>query len=211
LGSLAANIQNQGDSGSPCLARSRVAWEYVDNGRSGWPWTYDFTAKLTCPSDGCSLNKCGFNAECVDRGRGVAKCVCKRQYEGNPYQRCYPSRGLPKDCNCRELILSSTGQKAAQQSDKMGTYYFYAYVRGKPAYQHRSGLDYLYFVGNAWAIGPEVDGNLAGLMNFNSEGSCPYKMNTNWFLLPEEEDPTMHLQCNDLGQATSISGEQTNY
>ena len=42
-------------------------------------------------------------------------------------------------------FLTSTGPSAMAQSDKMGTYHLFGYVNEKPAYQHESGLDYLYY------------------------------------------------------------------
>ena len=44
------------------------------------------------------------------------------------------------------------------QADKMGVYYLYAIDHnGRPAYQHKSGLDYLFYAeGNAWVIGAQV-------------------------------------------------------
>ena len=40
----------------------------------------------------------------------------------------------------------------------MGVYYLYAIDHnGRPAYQHKSGLDYLFYAeGNAWVIGAQV-------------------------------------------------------
>ncbi len=40
----------------------------------------------------------------------------------------------------------------------MGVYYLYSTdYNGHPAYQHKSGLDFLYFAeGNAWVIGAKV-------------------------------------------------------
>ena len=52
------------------------------------------------------------------------------------------------------LELSSSGPSALAQSDKMGTYHLFGYVNQRPAYQHSSGLDYLYYAdGDAWVIG----------------------------------------------------------
>ena len=43
------------------------------------------------------------------------------------------------------------------QSDKMGTYHLFGYVNERPAYQHESGLDYLYYAeGEAWVIGKVI-------------------------------------------------------
>ena len=53
--------------------------------------------------------------------------------------------------------MTSTGPSAMAQSDKMGTYHLFGYVNERPAYQHESGLDYLYYAeGEAWVIGKVI-------------------------------------------------------
>ena len=41
---------------------------------------------------------------------------------------------VPGDCSCTRISVSSEGEAAATQSDKMGLYYLYGYHNGK----HRS-------------------------------------------------------------------------
>ena len=125
---------------TPC--RFRTSWEYADVERPGWQWVYDHTARLICPNDPCSVTKCGFHASCTVVGdRGV--CACDVGYAGDAHSRCYPQ--IPPKCGCTELLLSSAGPSAMAQSDKMGRYFLYGYYNRRPAYQHESGLDYLFY------------------------------------------------------------------
>ena len=102
---------------------------------------------------------------------------------------------VPGDCSCTRISVSSEGEAAATQSDKMGLYYLYGYHDGKVTkiclksftvfvdvdsscykvvYQHQSGLEYLFHAhGQAWAIGAQVGGLRVGVINF-SNSSCPY-------------------------------------
>ena len=57
-------MQNQGDDNIQCPYLFRTHWEYADVEQPGWQWVYDFTARLVCPSDPCSMTKCGFHATC---------------------------------------------------------------------------------------------------------------------------------------------------
>ena len=110
--------------------------------RSGWQWSYDYSARMVCPEDGCSVTKCGQGATCTDIG-GEGSCSCDIGYDGNPYQRCYPVN-VPEDCPCTRITVSSSGLAADTQSDKMGTYYLYGYHNNRVVYQHQSGLEYLF-------------------------------------------------------------------
>ena len=74
--------------------RFRTTWEYADIEQPGWQWVYDYSARLVCPNDPCSLTKCGFHASCSedgdDGGAGGGRggsCYCDEGYEGNPYSR----------------------------------------------------------------------------------------------------------------------------
>ena len=55
----------------------------------------------------------------------------------------------------------------------MGVYYLYAIDHnGRPAYQHKSGLDYLFYAeGNAWVIGAQVQCNP---LNSSAVGPAKY-------------------------------------
>ena len=87
-----------------------------------------------CPLDPCSVNKCGYHATCVvDGGRHRTLCACDSGYEGDPYERCYPK--APSSCGCKILEMSSVGQSALAQADKMGSYYLHGYYNRRPAYQ----------------------------------------------------------------------------
>jgi len=204
--------ENRGDAenAGPCLARSRVAWTYVDASKS-WPYVADSSAKFTCPSDGCSLNKCGFNAICTERVFGSARCICKNNYVGNPYQRCFPDkRFLSEDCTCQELIVSSTGSALEYHAIKMGTYYLTDFYLGRPAYQHKNGLNYLFYHNSkpsGWYVGGVLNGPDAGLANFDN-ATCPYKIASTWYHTRNTPDDSIQVKCNDVGQVTSISGEE---
>ena len=46
----------------------------------------------------------------------------------------------------------------------MGKYHLFGYYNRKPAYQHESGLDYLYYAeGEAWVIGATFGGSRVGV------------------------------------------------
>ena len=93
-------------------------------------------------------------------------------------QRCYPH--TPATCNCKELQLTSTGPSALAQSDKMGKYHLFGYYNRKPAYQHESGLDYLFYAeGEAWVIGAMFGGARVGIVNFDKH-PCPYELKSLW-------------------------------
>ena len=163
--------------GIQCPYLFRTHWEYADVEQPGWQWVYDYTSRLVCPNDPCSMTSCGFHADCsIENSQAV--CSCNLGYEGNPYTRCYPKP--PENCNCLTLELSSTGPSAMAQSDKMGTYHLYGYFNDKPAYQHESGLDYLYYAeGDAWVIGATFGGSRVGVVNFDKQ-SCPYVIRSIW-------------------------------
>ena len=141
IGSRSGGVQNQGDP-SMCPYRFKTAWEYADVTRSGWQWSYDYSARMVCPEDGCSITKCGQGATCTDLG-GEGSCSCDIGYDGNPYTRCYPVN-VPPDCPCTAISVSSSALAADTQSDKMGSYYLYGYHNNRPVYQHQSGLEYLF-------------------------------------------------------------------
>ena len=96
----------------------------------------------------------------------------------SPAKRCYPH--TPATCNCKELQLSSTGPSSLAQSDKMGKYHLFGYYNRKPAYQHESGLDYLFYAeGEAWVIGAMFGGARVGIVNFDKH-PCPYQLKSLW-------------------------------
>ena len=50
----------------------------------------------------------------------------------------------------------------------MGKYHLFGYYNRKPAYQHESGLDYLFYAeGEAWVIGAMFGGARVGIVNFD--------------------------------------------
>ena len=63
-----------------------------------------------------------------------------------------------KELDGSRQCISISIDCAYVQADKMGVYYLYSTdYNGHPAYQHKSGLDFLYFAeGNAWVIGAKV-------------------------------------------------------
>ena len=86
------------------------------------------------------------------------------------------------------------------QSDKMGTYHLFGYVNQRPAYQHSSGLDYLYYAdGDAWVIGATFGGSRVGVVNFDKT-ICPYVIQSIWRHSVGgklEKDPGIALTCTD--------------
>lgn len=205
IGLREAGLQNQGDI-SKCPYQFRTTWEYADIEQPGWQWVYDYSARLVCPSDPCSVIKCGFHATCQvveseqgGDGLGQGVCNCDEGYDGNPYSRCFPQIFNDK-CKCKELVLSSLGASALAQADKMGSYFLYEYFNGFPAYQHKSGLDFLFFAeGNAWVIGAQFGGSRVGIVNFD-RNSCPYNLTSFWrhsVAGQLQVDESLTLECND--------------
>jgi hypothetical protein len=96
--------------------------------------------------------------------------------------------------------MSSTGPSSLAQSDKMGTYHLFGYVNQRPAYQHESGLDYLYYAeGDAWVIGATFGGSRVGVVNFDKR-TCPYVITDVWRHSVGgklEKDPGILLTCTD--------------
>ena len=86
------------------------------------------------------------------------------------------------------------------QSDKMGTYHLFGSFNEKPAYQHESGLDYLYYAeGDAWVIGATFGGSRVGIVNFD-KNSCPYVIRSTWRHSVGgklEKDPGIVVTCTD--------------
>ena len=164
--------------------------------RRGWQWSYDYEASMVCATDGCSVTKCGHRATCTDLG-GEGSCSCDIGFDGNPYRRCYPIE-VPQECSCTKISVSSSGEAAATQSDKMGNYYLYGYHDNKVVYQHQSGLEFLFHAhGQAWAIGANVGGLRVGIINF-SNTSCPYNADTIWKYSTQgqlDDDPSLIVTC----------------
>ena len=62
----------------------------------------------------------------------------------------------------------------------MGKYHLFGYYNRKPAYQHESGLDYLFYAeGEAWVIGAMFGGARVGIVNFDKH-PCPYQLKSLW-------------------------------
>ena len=76
----------QGDDKIKCPYLFRTHWEYADVEQPGWQWVYDFTGRLVCPNDPCSMTKCGFHATCsIDNGQVSEKCyILKHKLPGEP-------------------------------------------------------------------------------------------------------------------------------
>ena len=152
-----------------------TVWQYGDSEVGGW--VYDQSLTVTCPSNQCSVLKCGFRAECNTDEEGNAKCECKQGFMGDPYSRCYP-KIRQGTCNCNHVEIYTVGPARLHQRDKMGDYFLWGYYNNHPVYQHYSGLDFLYFHSNmVWGVGPKVGGKRAGLLNFAAV-DCPYEVNT---------------------------------
>lgn len=175
IGLLYGGIQNSKDV-PVCPYLINTMWQYGDSDLGGW--VYDSSLRVTCPTDPCSVLNCGFRAICVKEGT-QPRCICRDGFEGDPNSRCFP-RQIEPNCDCREVLLSSTGPSRAHQRDKMGEYFLWGSYNERPVYQHVSGLDFLYFhKNNVWGVGPKIGGNSAGLLNFGRD-SCPYKLVTPW-------------------------------
>jgi len=58
--------------------------------------------------------------------------------------RCFPLQALKEDCDCKELVLSSTGG-ARTHATSLGLYYYFDNRNGHPVYQHENGLRYINF------------------------------------------------------------------
>ena len=214
VGLREAGLQNQGEDSSQCPYHFRTTWEYADIEQPGWQWVYDFTARMVCPTDICSITKCGFNANCVEEnGQGI--CKCESGYSGNAYRRCFPD--LDKElealeCQCKEVILSSIGDSALAQADKMGSYFIHSMFNDRPAYQHRSGLDYLYYAdGNAWVVGAKFGGSRVGIVNFD-KSYCPYSLRKLWKHSVSGElriDESLTLECNEFYEVIQNSSSSS--
>ena len=148
VGLLYGGIQNSKDV-PICPYLINTMWQYGDSELGGW--VYDPTLRVTCPTDPCSVLKCGFRAQCVYDSTEKAHCVCRPGYIGDPKERCYPA-DIKKDdnngdghCTCLNLKLISNGPSKRHQADKMGEFHLWGYYNSKPVYQHESGLDFLYY------------------------------------------------------------------
>ena len=151
VGLLYGGIQNSKDV-PICPYLINTMWQYGDSELGGW--VYDPTLRVTCPTDPCSVLKCGFRAQCVYDSTEQAHCVCRPGYVGNPTERCYPSDirksstiGKEDVCTCLNIRLISNGPSKRHQADKMGEFHLWGYYNGRPVYQHESGLDFLYYHG----------------------------------------------------------------
>ena len=87
IGLLYGGIQNSKDV-PVCPYLINTMWQFGDSELGGW--VYDPTLRVTCPTDPCSVLKCGFRAQCVYDSTKQAHCVCRPGYTGNPMERCYP-------------------------------------------------------------------------------------------------------------------------
>ena len=77
----------------------------------------------------------------------------------------------------------------------------------RPAYQHTSGLDYLYYAdGDAWVIGATFGGSRVGVVNFDKT-TCPYVIQSVWRHSVGgklEKDPGITLTCTDAGPLLKV-------
>ena len=63
------------------------------------PLSISETPAPTAPAvaDPCYPSPCGANADCSDKN-GIAVCICRDEYFGNPYSGCKPECVLDSDC-----------------------------------------------------------------------------------------------------------------
>ena len=104
IGLLYGGIQNSKDV-PVCPYLINTMWQYGDSDLGGW--VYDSTLRVTCPSDPCSVLKCGFRANCVHDP--TPRCVCRDGFQGDPKVRCYP-KNISPTCQCMNVLLSSSGK-----------------------------------------------------------------------------------------------------
>lgn len=135
-------------------------------------------------SDPCSVTHCGHKARCVnatstsnevasltqettqkDDDAGVVSsatngvtCACEENFEGDPFDRCYPSTTTQvPDCDCRRLIFSTHNPLAASKhANSYGEFFLYDIVNGSPVYQHFAGIEYLYERGGHWLVSDKI-------------------------------------------------------
>jgi hypothetical protein len=122
-------------------------------------------------SDPCSVAHCGHKARCVNETAATSgdaatpevtptsvTCACEDNFEGDPFDRCYPT--LPThvaDCDCRRLIFSTHNPLAASKhANSYGEFFLYDVVNGSPVYQHFAGIEYLYERGGHWLISDKI-------------------------------------------------------
>ena len=160
-------LENQGDS--LCPYRLKSLWRFADGDLNAL--VYDVSLQVVCLEDPCSVANCGHQAECVQEkiplqpngaNNGTAlyesntRCVCNPGYEGNAYERCYPSES-ESECNCHRLIFSTQNSVAlSKHHNSYGEYFLWGHYDGSPVYQHFAGVEYLYLRDGNWLISDEV-------------------------------------------------------
>ena len=134
-------------------------------------------------SDPCSVAHCGHKARCVNvtsssaaasdaasltpdatqpgdesNVAGGVTCACEDNFEGDPFDRCYPATPTQVvDCDCRRLIFSTHNPLAASKhTNSYGEFFLYDIVNGSPVYQHFAGIEYLYERGGHWLISDKI-------------------------------------------------------
>ena len=134
--------------------------------------------QVACMSDPCSVAHCGHKARCINATSSdaatatttavepagaasspvAAACACEDNFEGDPYDRCYPvTTTKAADCDCRRLIFSTHNPLAASKhSNSYGEFFLYDVVNGSPIYQHFAGIEYLYERGGHWLISDKI-------------------------------------------------------
>jgi hypothetical protein len=77
-------------------------WQYGDGDLHGW--VYDPTLKVVCPTDACSVLRCGFRADCVrDREKNSTRCH-KWEPGANPTTSSYNASAV-KSYNATSNLL----------------------------------------------------------------------------------------------------------
>ena len=100
IGLLYGGIQNSKDV-PVCPYLINTMWQYGDSDLGGW--VYDASLRVTCPTDPCSVLRCGFRALCVLEPQ--PRCICRDGFIGDPLVRCYPREVIEPSCSCREVNI----------------------------------------------------------------------------------------------------------
>ena len=96
-----------------------------------------------------------------------AKCICKRGFIGNPYERCFPKK-IPNGCDCERLVFSTRNPLAVRKHENSyGEYFLFDVSKedGSPVYQHFAGIEYMYKRDGHWLVSDKIGLHEAGLQN----------------------------------------------